>query len=604
MSDIEFDLDNPQLPPDPLEGLIDRLRLDVTVVYAKKVIAALAELKRDDPGAYVALCARFKKTNPDFSAAVFHPLIAAEVAANSPLIADPADTATLLVRLAESASYFIAEGTDEVYAEFEFDGRIEVAPVQGKLYRHWLRMQYFDARNEAPNNEAVKNAISTREAMAFKAAVVHPVHVRVAHQDGKIYLDRNAPERDVIEIDAAGYRVRSQSPVKFIRLLDRGALPIPLPDGRIEDLKPFINLYVDAKVKGGKRVTDRDFKLAIAAILGGFMPVGEFALALLFGTHGSSKTTTLKRLLALIDPVLRHPSGPVREDREVMIVARNSFVQSNDNTKHLSVERQAAFCRLLSGGNVQGRSLFTDMDTFNISVRRPVFATSTYVVVTEEDLTDRMLLIRMGLSFDDPDNQQLKRKTLTELDAAFEAAWPKLLGCILAAVSIGLRNAAVKPQEDLPRLADLAVWTWQCEPGLGWAPGTILAACKEMIREAAEDLAEFDPVAAATLAFMGDLPEWRGTMTELLIHLTRKIPVRVTKTKDWPINGAVLSRRLRALSTVLHRNGLVLRWGHDTDGNRIFRIARAGSLNGEDADPAAEADPEVIPEDTSKGLRL
>jgi hypothetical protein len=90
----------------------------------------------------------------------------------------------------------------------------------------------------------------------------------------------------------------------------------------------------------------------------------------------------------------------------------------------------------------------------------------------------------------------------------------------------------------------------------------------------------------------------------LLAYLTRKIPVRVTKTKDWPINGAILSRRLRALSTVLHRNGLTLRWGFDDDGYRNFRIARTSALNGEDAEPQGEAESEPESEGPSEGIRL
>jgi hypothetical protein len=429
------------------------------------------------------------------------------------------------------------------------------------------------------------------------------VHVRIAHHDEKVYVDRNSEDRDVIEVDDKGYRVLARSPVKFVRSPERGVLPIPQSGGHIEDLNKFINLYVDAKTKAGRRVKNRDFKLVLAAILGCFIEKGEFPFTLLFGPHGSSKTTTLKRIFSLVDPVLNNPSGPAREDRDVMIIARITFIQANDNVKHYSSERQGTLCRLTSGGSVHGRSLYTDMDTFSVSVARPVIATSTIVVVTEEDLMDRMILIRMGLSFDDPDNKQLQRKTRAKLDRAFEKEWPKLFGCILTAVSHGLRNADKEPEVALPRLADVAVWTWQCEPGLGWEHGTILEAWEEMNAEASKDLAELDPVAAAMTSFMVGREMWLGTMAELLANLAMKVPMKVTKTKDWPLNGAVLSRRLRALSTVLHRNGLVLRWTHDVGGNRIFRIAHSAfpkQLNGEDDSPASE--PEV--EDSGKGIQL
>jgi hypothetical protein len=596
-------------PPGPLHDLVARVAADVKMAYTSEVVAAFVALKRADPGAAVVLYNELKRI-PDFIAGEFNRLVNVEWTATSSNIADPADTATRLVQLSEAAiEHFIGEGSETVYATFEFKGRIETTRIQDGLYGHWLRMAFYDETGRSPNSEALKNARSTIEARAFKEGTVHQVHNRIAHHNGKTYIDRNSAERDVIEVDADGYRMLEQSPVKFLRSPDRGVLPIPQPGGSINDLKPFLNLYEAPKTRGGNRVKDRDFKLVVATILGCFIPDGEFPFSLLFGPHGSSKTTTLKRIFALVDPVLKNPSGSPREDREVLIVARNTFLQANDNVKYYSAERQATLCRLSSGGSDQGRELFTTMDTFNISVARPTVATSTIVVVTESDLSDRMILIRTGLSFDDPDNKQLKRKTRAELDAAFAVKWPQLFGCILTAVSHGLRNAGQKPTADLPRLADLAVWTWQCEPGLGWTPGTILEAYQEMVAEAAEDLVELDPVAAATYAFMADLPEWRGTMTDLLVQLTRKVPVRVTKTKDWPLNGAVLSRRLRALSTILHPRGLALRWGHDADGNRIFHIVRTDlpvKPNGEDHASQPSPDPEAEPtvEDTTGGIQL
>jgi hypothetical protein len=530
---------------------------------------------------------------PKFLAGEFNRLLNSVFASMSAVIADPTDTATILVKLSETAiEYYIAKGTQEVYADFDFNGHIETVLLKGERYAHWLRMAFFDATGQSPNREAFKNARDTIEARAFKRGVFHEVHVRIAHHDGKIYLDRNSEERDVIEIDAESCRVLDRSPVKFVRSPDRGVLPIPQPGGCIEDLKQFINLYADAKTKSGNRVKDRDFKLALAVILGCFIEKGEFPYALLFGSHGSSKTTTLKRLCAMVDPILGDPAGSAREDRDVFIIARTTFIQTNDNTKHLSVERQGILCRLTSGGSVHGRSLYTDMNTFSFSVTRPVIATSTIVVVTEEDLSDRMILVRTGLSFTDPDNTQLKRETRTKLDAAFEKAWPRLLGCVLNAVSHGLRNADKEPSEALPRLADIAVWTWRCEPGLGWKQGTILAAWNEMIAEAAEDLAELDPIAAATIAFMSDQPTWQGTMTELLVNLTRKVPVKITKTKDWPTYPPVLSRRLHALSTVLHHNGLVIRRLYDDGGYRLVRISWAERPNGQDPQPPV-VEPEV-----------
>ena len=59
------------------------------------------------------------------------------------------------------------------------------------------------------------------------------MHLRVGGHDGKIYLDLADQDWRVVEIDADGWRVVEDSPVRFIRRKGMRALPVPVPDGRI-----------------------------------------------------------------------------------------------------------------------------------------------------------------------------------------------------------------------------------------------------------------------------------------------------------------------------------------------------------------------------------
>ena len=65
---------------------------------------------------------------------------------------------------------------------------------------------------------------------------------------------------------------------------------------------------------------------------------------------------------------------------------------------------------------------------------------------------------------------KLDRKEVDELDAAFNEAYPAIVGALLTAASHGLKNLpeAKRIKQALPRLADFARWMMAVETGLGW----------------------------------------------------------------------------------------------------------------------------------------
>jgi hypothetical protein len=262
-----------------------------------------------------------------------------------------------------------------------------------------------------------------------------------------IYLDIGDHTGQAIMVDHTGYAVIDNPPVKFIRPEGGiGVLPDPESGGDIYDLKAMLNL------RG-----DRDFVLAVAWVLGCYQPNYSLLQALLLGRHGSAKTSTLRRLCALIDPLLNEPSEPVREDREMILVAQQTYVQNIDNVVKISPTRSAALCRMSTGGTQQGRILYTTADTYNLHARRPVIQTSIRMVVTAPDLIDRTAIIGMGPPFEE--EREASRETERVLEVRFQAAWPKLLGCILDAVAEGLRHLRSDEQvpKPLPRMG-CPVW--------------------------------------------------------------------------------------------------------------------------------------------------
>jgi hypothetical protein len=66
--------------------------------------------------------------------------------------------------------------------------------------------------------------------------------VRLAEQDGLIYLDLADEFWRCVEIRPNGWRIAEDPPVRFRRSAGMQPLPLPVRGGSIEALAPFLNL--------------------------------------------------------------------------------------------------------------------------------------------------------------------------------------------------------------------------------------------------------------------------------------------------------------------------------------------------------------------------
>jgi hypothetical protein len=210
---------------DPLDGLIERTNADPGVPFAPEVLERLAALKRDDRAAFEALRAQLKKAGCRVTA--LDDAIAeesGEAAGRRPTQAD------ILIDLAQSAELFHApDGTG--FADLDINGHRETWPIRAKGFRRWLARRFFEATGGAPSSEALQSALNVIEAKAHFDAPERVVHVRVGGLDGRLYLDLSDDTWRAVEIDATGWRVIDNPPVRFRRAAGMQALPAPIAGG-------------------------------------------------------------------------------------------------------------------------------------------------------------------------------------------------------------------------------------------------------------------------------------------------------------------------------------------------------------------------------------
>jgi hypothetical protein len=549
-------VDGAELVRDPLDGLVDRTAADAGAAFAPEVLERLAGLKRNDRAAFETLRVQLKERAKCRVTALDNAIAeeSGEVSGRGPTQAD------ILIDLAQAAEFFHApNGTG--FADLDVNGHRGTWPIGAKGFRRWLARRFFEATQGAPGSEALQSALNVIEAKAHFDAPERIVHVRVGGLDGKLYVDLGDEMWRAVEIDAAGWRVIDNPPVRFRRASGMKPLPMPIRGGSIMALRSFLNVR-----------TDSDFVLVVAWALAVLRDRGPYPVLVLSGEQGSAKSTFSAILRALLDPNTAPLRALPREDRDLFIAASNGHVLAFDNVSGLPAWISDTLCRLATGGGFAVRQLYTDLDEVLFDAARPVILNGIEDIVTRPDLADRGLFLTL-----EPIPEE-RRRPEQELWAAFEAERPRLLGALLDAVASGLAMLPQTRLDKLPRMADFALWATACETAL-WGAGTFCSAYCGNRDEVVAGVIEADPVAAALRSFMTTRTEWTGTASDLLAALAELVGETQRKNKNWPDSARALAGRLRRAATFLRKVDVEVTFGREGRARtRTIRIA-AGSEN-------------------------
>ena len=206
------------------------------------------------------------------------------------------------------------------YATFNVSGHSETHAIASGHFRAHLRKLYFDVEGKPPSHQATQDVRNLLEAQALFDGPELEVHTRVAViDDGLMYVDLCTPQWEMAEVSRMGWRVVSSAPVKFRRPRGMLQLPYPEPGGDISELREFLN--VDS---------DEDFILLVSFIVAALRGRGPFPILILGGEQGSAKSTAEKLIRLLIDPNSAPLRRPPRDERDLMIAAKNSLLVAFD----------------------------------------------------------------------------------------------------------------------------------------------------------------------------------------------------------------------------------------------------------------------------------
>jgi hypothetical protein len=461
----------------------------------------------------------------------------------------------MLIPSAVSAEFFHTPG-GTAFVDLLINGNRQTWPVRSKRFSTWLRRCHYEATGAAASAGTIKSTLDLFEAKAQFDGPERAVHVRVAEHAGHTYLDLADECWRAVEIGPDGWRVVGSPPVRFRRAAGMLPLPTPQPGGSIEELASFLNLS-----------SPNDFVLVVAWLLATLRAGGPYPVLAISGEQGSAKTVLSKLLKGLVDPNVAPVRALAREERDLVIAANNSHVLAFDNLSGLSHAMSDAFCRLATGASFGLRQLYTDADEVLFQAARPILLNGIDDVISRPDLADRAILLTLS-----PIGER-RRRSERQIWRDFELARPSLVGSLLDAAALGLRNLHNLKCEQLPRMADFALWAAACETAF-WPAGTFARAYQANRRGAIEDLIDADPVAARVRKIMANRVRWTGTASELLCMGSGS--VLSSGNASWPKSPRELAGRLRRAQTFLRALGIEVHFGREGRiGTRVIRFRKA-----------------------------
>jgi hypothetical protein len=460
--------------------------------------------------------------------------------------------AEILIELSREMVLFRSSDGED-YASFQNGGHKETLPLKSKDFKDYLAARFYELKGKAPHSNALQSALAVLRGRASMIPWQQPVYSRLAQMGSKVYLNLADDRWRVVEATSSGWEVVSDHPIFFLRPKGMAALPIPERGWCVSELRRFIN-FAD----------DEDFILLVSWLVAALRPVGPYPILVLQGEQGSAKSTTAKMLRSLVDPSIAPLRRLPRNERDLMIAAKNSWVLAFDNISKIPEWLADAFSSLATGGGLSTRQLYSDTDETHLDATRPIMLNGIEDLATRGDLLDRAIVINL------PKISSGERKREESLWQDFEVARPRILGALLLAVAHGLYNVDRIHRRKYPRMADFAHWSAATASGQPWEDWQFINAYEANILGANAICLEADVVAGVVQALMEDTPSWEGSAAELLEKLNEIASEEATSDKDWPTAANWLTNRLRRIAPALRRSGIDVEFDDKARPKRII----------------------------------
>lgn len=190
-------------------------------------------------------------------------------------------------------------------------------------------------------------------------------------------------------------------------------------------LSPDMNInstQLPGLIKKTFNIEETDLLKFLAQLICFYIPNINTPILVLSGSHGTSKTTTAKKIKSLVDPCyVDVVSIPDKEDGLVSVLS-NSYLTVFDNAERISTRFSDLLAIACTRGYTSKRNLYSDNELIQIPLHSKILINGIGDLISRPDLAERCNTIYLG--------QIKERKTEEQVWKEFDELKPKILGAI------------------------------------------------------------------------------------------------------------------------------------------------------------------------------
>ena len=382
----------------------------------------------------------------------------------------------------------------------------------------------------------------------------------------------------IVEISKTGWEIKKSEYILFTRF---NQTPQVLPDRNYND-GIFDEYIKSTNVKG-----DNNKLLLKVYIVSLFIPDIPHPIFHPHGEKGSGKSTDLTKIKRLVDPAKPELLTVNNKQEEFVQQLNHNYVAIYDNIKHTPLWLSDEACKAVTGVGNTKRKLYSDDEDIVYEYKRCLAFNGINIALTEPDALDRSIMIEL----DRIKNED--RRLESQIYAEFEVIRPKLLGCIFDIIVKTLQIKDSIKLDNLPRMADFALWGESISRVMGHKPLEFINAYYENIGKQNIEVIDSNPLGQVIVKLCDEIEvgekEYYDTAAKSLIKLREIAEVNNIdiNSKYFPKSANSLTRRLKSIrSNLLEGLGIEVIIERDSKLNTSILKVRKIS-------PASPESPEV-----------
>ena len=326
------------------------------------------------------------------------------------------------------------------------------------------------------------------------------------------------------------------------------------PDSKTQ-VSPDMNInstQLPGLIKKTFNIEETDLLKFLAQLICFYIPNINTPILVLSGSHGTSKTTTAKKIKSLVDPCyVDVVSIPDKEDGLASVLS-NSYLTVFDNAERISTRFSDLLAIACTRGYTSKRKLYSDNELIQIPLHSKILINGIGDLISRPDLAERCNTIYLG--------QIKERKTEEQVWKEFDELKPKILGAIFNTLLKGLPLVSQmneKYSDRLPRMADFCTYGAAFIKAMGLDDNSFVNQYTQSCDSSVQECNECDDFIILLKSFLENIPLsfWEGQAQQLLKEL-KEFACANKLSIDKAFSASSLSRKLQQNSVALLSVGI------------------------------------------------